>query len=72
MKYNNIYNFEVFAEIANGKTVYALDRAEKTIDWVNEMVVCDAMSLINDAYKDEDRFEFWVEEEEQEEENTNE
>ena len=65
MKYKNIYNFEVFAEVANGKTVCALDRAERTIDVVNEMAVCDAVSLTKNADKDEDRFEFWIEVEEE-------
>ena len=65
MKYKNIYNFEVFAAIANGKTVYALDRAEKTTYVVNEMTVCDAVSLTKNADKDEDRFAFWVEVEEE-------
>ena len=69
MKYKNIYNFEVFMYITDGKTVCALDRAEKTTYVVNEMTVCDAMSLINNADKDEDRFAFWVEEEEEVEEN---
>lgn len=63
MKYKNIYSFEVFMYITDGKTVCALDRAEKTTYVVNEMTVCDAVSLINNADKDEDRFAFWVEEE---------
>lgn len=73
MKYKNIYSFEVFMYITDGKTVCALDRAEKTTYVVNEMTVCDAVSLIKNADEDEDRFAFWVEEEvEETEENDNE
>jgi hypothetical protein len=73
MKYKNIYNFEVFMYITDGKTVCALDRAEKTTCVVNEITVCDAVSLIKNADEDEDRFAFWVEEEvEETEENDNE
>ena len=63
MKYISISHIWVIDEIRAGKTIYALDRAEETIDVVNEMSVCDAVSLIKDAEKHSDRFDFWYKEE---------
>ena len=66
MKYKDLYGFQVMSEIEKGKTVYFLDRKARAVNVVNELTVNDAMALIKSADECRDRFEFWVEEEENE------
>lgn len=69
-KYVDVYYFQVLEEIANGETVWALDKAYDVV-CVNDMTVKLAVDLINIAKKQPDRVIFWKEEV-NEEENTNE
>lgn len=64
MAYKTIYYFEVYGKIKEGKNVYCLDRGDQVIEFMNNLEVNDFISLLNNAEKckDENRYEFWVEE----------
>lgn len=66
MKFRDIYSFLAIEEIKDGKTVFVLDKEMKTVEAVNDMTVDEAVSLIQSADNFPGRFEFWVEEEEEE------
>lgn len=62
MKYTTIYAWSVFDEMKKGAVVYALDKMEKEVIYLND-VSCDfAMRTIVAAEKDIDRVVFWKEE----------
>ena len=67
MKYRSIYACWVVSELREGKAVYALDRKLKQVFTVNEMNVDTAIAMINDAEEHRDRYEFWAEETEENE-----
>ena len=67
MKYKTIYHFMVSDEIEAGNKVYCLDREDKCVFEVNDLPFENALGLIRDA-KDNDRYEFWREVEEKENE----
>ena len=62
-KYKTIYSFDVFNKIEEGHKVYALDRKDRKIHTVNWMDVEDYIKLVNG---ENNRCEFWIEEEETE------
>jgi hypothetical protein len=68
-KYVGIYEFDVVRSITDGKMVYMLDRADNSVESVNDMRVADALLCIAEAGKNHDRFAFWYVEEQEEKEN---
>jgi hypothetical protein len=58
-KYVSIYEFDVVRSITDGKMVYMLDRADNSVESVNDMRVADAVLCISEAEKNRDRFVFW-------------
>ena len=61
MKYTTIYSWNMLEEIKKGATVYALDKKEKEVICINEVLVDYALRLLAEAEKDCDRFVFWKE-----------
>lgn len=61
MKYVSIYPWDVINNIKKGRKVYVLDRQVKKVYTVNDATVGDVVAVI--ASKEEDRYEFWYEEE---------
>ena len=64
MVYKIIYSFEVYGKIKEGKNVYYLDREDQYTALLNEYAVKDFISIMNhaDECKNENRYEFWIEE----------
>ena len=64
MVYKIIYYFEVLGKIKEGKNVYYLDRKEQYTALLNEYAVKDFISITKYAEEnpDENRYEFWIEE----------
>lgn len=67
MNYRDIYAFWVIDEVKKGKTVYVLDMQEKTVGIINNMTVDKAIAVLNSAEENSNRYVFWVEETEEEE-----
>ena len=67
MRYKSIYAFWVIDEIKNDNTVYVLDRVTKTVATVNDMPVDKAIAVLKSAEENSDRYEFWYEETEENE-----
>ena len=67
MKYRDFYAHWAIDEVKKGNTVYVLDRQTKTVEVFNEMTVDKAMAVVNSADKYADRYEFWTEEKEKNE-----
>lgn len=65
MKYRSFSAYWVMDEVKNGKVVYVLDKKRKTVEVVNEMAFETATTLLKSASENSDRYEFWVEEEEE-------
>lgn len=64
-KYETIYPFEVINKLKEGKEVFVLDRNLKEVRSVGAMSV-GAFVTIQNAQNAEERFEFWIEEEQEE------
>jgi hypothetical protein len=64
MKYITVYKWNLLDEIKQGATVYVLDKKEKEVICINEVLVDYAIRLFAEWEKDADRFEFWKEENE--------
>lgn len=66
IKYKSIYSFQVFNEIADGKTVYVIDKSleynDEAICIANDMAARDLMQIIAHDNKD-GRFDFFEKEE---------
>lgn len=62
MKYITIYAWSVLDEMKRGAVVYALDKKEKEVIYLNEVNCGYAMSLLCAAEKDSDSVIFWKEE----------
>lgn len=58
-RYNDVYSWEVFDKIEQGKSVYVVDRKEREVYFVNGMPVDKAMEITK--CKEEDRYSFWAE-----------
>lgn len=67
MKYRTVYACWVINELKDGKTVYALDRRLRKVFTLNDMEVNAAIALINSAEEDSNRYDFWYEETEENE-----
>lgn len=66
MKYRSFYAHWAMDEVEKGNTVYVLDRQTRTVKTFNEMTVSKATAVLKSAEEDCTRYEFWVEEEENE------
>lgn len=62
MKYISISRFWVIDEIRNGHKVFVLDRKFKKVSTVNDASVQDVVTVTES--KEKDRYEFWYEENE--------
>ena len=67
MKYRTLYAYWVFDEIKAGKTVYVLDRELREVLFVNSMTVDRMVAVLNSAEENSARYDFWVEETEENE-----
>ena len=63
MKYRNVYWFDVADRIAEGKTVWLLDRMAHDVLCVNSMGIEIFIRLKLKGDCDPERFEMWYEEE---------
>ena len=72
IKYVDVYHFQVLEEVAEGKTVWVLDKADGGVSCVNDMTVTLAVDMINIAKKQPDRVIFWKDKIETEEEESGE
>lgn len=61
MKYQTIYSFEVLNEIENGQRVYMLDRKYADTANVSNLTVEELVEIIKQEKKEHNRFEFWTE-----------
>ena len=66
MKYTTVYPWMVIDEIRQGKKIFVLDRKLKSISIVNDASIEDVVRAIDSADTERDRYEFWYEEEENE------
>lgn len=69
MWYEDIYSWRIFDYMKKGTKVYALDRKTRTVSTVNDITVSEAFDLVSCAKNESDRFVFWIERTEEEEEN---
>lgn len=69
MVYKVIYSFEVFDKIKEGKNVGFTDRQRGVVRSVNDMTVSELSEVLMDFDKTKGRYEFWVEEEQEETKN---
>ena len=67
MKYISVSPFWVFEEIEKGRGIYAVDKQAKEMYILNDMGVGVAVELVKDAKDHPDKYEFWYEETEEEE-----
>ncbi len=69
MVYKVIYSFEVLDKIKEGKNVGLTDRQKGVVRSVNDMTVSELAEVMMDFDKTKGRYEFWIEEEQEETEN---
>ena len=62
MRYVSVSPYWVFDEIARRRVIFVADKSDKQIEFVNDMSVDEAVTLIEDAKDHTDRYEFWYEE----------
>lgn len=67
MWYETVYAWRVFRLMEKGTKVYCLDREKRVVLTVNDMQVSDAFEIVKLAEKESDRFDFWIEKTEEEE-----
>lgn len=67
MKYRHFYAHWAMDEVEKGNIVYVLDRETRTVKTFNEMTVSKAVAVLKSAEEDCKRYEFWVEETEENE-----
>ena len=70
MKYKSVSAYWTIDEAKKGNVVYVLDKKTKQVLNLNELMLDTAISVINAADKDPNRFEFWTEEKENAEDET--
>ena len=68
MEYKVIYSFEVFDKVKEGKNVGLTDRQKGVVRSVNDMTVSELAEVLMD-FETKGRYEFWVEEEQEETKN---
>ena len=61
MRFKEVYHFMVWDEIKNGNTVYGLDREKKKVFICNDVCVESFIATLKEAEGDTNRFEFWKE-----------
>ena len=66
--YKSIYSFYILDKIKEGKTVYYLDRKLHDCGVVNKTTVEDLTTILKQVEEEPTRFDFWIEEVEQESE----
>lgn len=59
--YENVYSFNVFDKISEGKKVFVTDRHNKSVALLNDMDVQSAIKIVN--AKSGGRYDFWIYEE---------
>lgn len=67
MKYRGFYAHWAMDEVEKGNTVHFLDRQARTVKTFNELTVSKAVAVLKSAEEDCMRYEFWVEETEENE-----
>lgn len=67
--YKEVYKWRVIDELLKGKQIYCLDRNRKQCYLVNEMFVKGLVLILGQAETDPDRFYFWEDTTEEENEN---
>ena len=63
MIYKTVYCFSVMDEVEKGETVYALDKQDKVVLTLNALPFEIALGLLRDAKENDNRYEFWKEQE---------
>lgn len=63
MNYRKMYGFEVIGAMLNHKTVYMLDKYDKTVTCMNTLNMANIANIISDAAENEQRYYFWEEQE---------
>lgn len=58
--YKKIYIFEVLDKITEGKEIYCCDKQNNNVICVNNLLISGFVLLLEDAKKDNTRFEFWT------------
>ena len=66
MEYKVIYPFDVMNSIKEGKNVGLTDRGKGVVHSVNDMTVSELVEVLRDFDTTKGRYEFWVEEEQEE------
>lgn len=61
-KYRTIYAFEAITKVVGGENVYMLDKENREVIHVNQMLVRHLADVLRED--DDDRFMFWIEESE--------
>ena len=59
-KYRTIYAFEAITKVVGGENVYMLDKENREVFHVNQMLVRHLAEVLRED--DDDRFMFWIEE----------
>ena len=59
-KYRTIYAFEAITKVVGGENVYMLDKENREVFHVNQMLVRHLAEVLR--ADDDDRFMFWIEE----------
>lgn len=60
IKYESVWNSDVFDEIKSGETIFLLDRAANDVRWVNDMSIDSLVKVFKHDNKD-NRYEFYKE-----------
>ena len=67
MKHRSIYAFEVLDRIIDGDDVYVVDKKYKVLAKVSDLKIEEFAEIQKQHKEESTRFEFWVDEEETEE-----
>lgn len=68
MTYKRIYQFNVLDEIKKRSIVYYLDRKYNEVGCINTMQTANAVFILGEAENDDtNRYEFWIEDTEENE-----
>jgi hypothetical protein len=68
MKHRSIYTFEVLDRIIGGDDVYVVDKKYKVLAKVSDLKIEEFAEIQKQHKEESTRFEFWVDEDETEEE----
>lgn len=67
MKHRSIYAFEVLDRIIDGDDVYVVDKKYKVLAKVSDLKIEEFAEIQKQHKEESTRFEFWVDEEEEDE-----